>query len=184
MMKKDMSHHSSVQVCNEETYKQGNSHICFCAAMTIDYGLSIKTLKLYNHDYITAFVSQFHHNCLQEDESAVVEELDKLLMADLEPVIADLPTVPSDKVETIEDQLPEVPTTVRLTFYNHTENLHIIIYRNQNQRPKLLLQLLQASSYIQSQRDRDAIEKISDKSPILTKWEYSNSTYQLYTCAL
>ena len=47
----------------------------------------------------------------EEDESAVVEELDKLLMADLEPVIADLPTVPSDKVETIEDQLPEVPTT-------------------------------------------------------------------------
>ena len=34
-----------------------------------------------------------------------------MLMADLEPVIADLPTVPSDKVETIEDQLPEVPTT-------------------------------------------------------------------------
>ena len=39
-----------------------------------------------------------------------------MLMADLEPVIADLPTVPSDKVETIEDQLPEVPTTVGLTF--------------------------------------------------------------------
>ena len=38
-----------------------------------------------------------------------------MLMADLEPVTADLPTVPSDKVETIEDQLPEVPTTVRLT---------------------------------------------------------------------
>ena len=37
-------------------------------------------------------------------------------MADLEPVIADLPTVPSDKVETIEDQLPEVPTAVGLTF--------------------------------------------------------------------
>ena len=71
-----------------------------------------------------------------------------MLMADLEPVIADLPTVPSDKVETIEDQLPEVPTTVRLTFYNHTENLHIIIYRNQNQRPKLLLQLLPASSVL------------------------------------
>lgn len=47
----------------------------------------------------------------EEDESAVVEELDKLLMADLEPVIAELPSVPSDKVETIEDQLPEVPTT-------------------------------------------------------------------------
>ena len=45
-----------------------------------------------------------------------MEELDKLLMADLEPVIADLPTVPSDKVETIEDQLPEVPTAVGLTF--------------------------------------------------------------------
>ena len=37
-----------------------------------------------------------------------------MLMADLEPVIEDLPSVPSDKVQTIEDQLPEVPTTVRL----------------------------------------------------------------------
>ena len=57
-------------------------------------------------------MSQFHHNCLQEDESAVVEELDKLLMSDLDPVISDLPTVPTDKVETIEDQLPEVPASV------------------------------------------------------------------------
>merc|ERR1711879_759541 len=47
----------------------------------------------------------------EEDESAVVEELDKLLMSDLDPVISDLPTVPTDKVETIEDQLPEVPAS-------------------------------------------------------------------------
>ena len=47
----------------------------------------------------------------EEGESAVVEELDKLLMSDLDPVISDLPTVPTDKVETIEDQLPEVPAS-------------------------------------------------------------------------
>ena len=32
-------------------------------------------------------------------------------MSDLDPVISDLPTVPTDKVETIEDQLPEVPAS-------------------------------------------------------------------------
>ena len=84
----------------------------------------------------------------EEDESAVVEELDKLLMADLEPVIADLPTVPSDKVETIEDQLPEVPTTVRLTFQIVASISTSSFYRNQSLRPKHQLQLLPASSCI------------------------------------
>ena len=77
----------------------------------------------------------------EEDESAVVEELDKLLMADLEPVIADLPTVPSDKVETIEDQLPEVPTTVWINgFYFKTwlyiQNLHILILQEPKSKTK------------------------------------------------
>ena len=41
-----------------------------------------------------------------------MEELDKLLVGDLEPVIADLPTVPKDDIKDIDDQLPDVPTTV------------------------------------------------------------------------
>ena len=41
-----------------------------------------------------------------------MEELDKLLVGDLEPVIADLPTVPKDEIKDIDDQLPDVPTTV------------------------------------------------------------------------
>ena len=41
-----------------------------------------------------------------------MEELDKLLVGDLEPVIADLPTVPKDEITDIDDQLPDVPTTV------------------------------------------------------------------------
>ena len=53
---------------------------------------------------------------LQEDESEVIDELDKLL-DDLEPsIVQELPTVPTDKVEedhNIEDQLPDVPTTVK-----------------------------------------------------------------------
>ena len=52
----------------------------------------------------------------QEDESEVIDELDKLL-DDLEPsIVQELPTVPTDKVEedhNIEDQLPDVPTTVK-----------------------------------------------------------------------
>ena len=54
----------------------------------------------------------------QEDESEVIDELDKLL-DDLEPsIVQELPTVPTDKVEedhNIEDQLPDVPTTVKKT---------------------------------------------------------------------
>ena len=41
-----------------------------------------------------------------------MEELDKLLVGDLEPVIADLPTVPKDEIKDIDDKLPDVPTTV------------------------------------------------------------------------
>merc|ERR1712156_612202 len=47
----------------------------------------------------------------EEDENDVMEELDKLLVGDLEPVIADLPTVPKDEIKDIDDQLPDVPTT-------------------------------------------------------------------------
>merc|ERR1712029_373715 len=50
----------------------------------------------------------------EEDESEVIDELDKLL-DDLEPsIVQELPTVPTDKVEedhNIEDQLPDVPNT-------------------------------------------------------------------------
>ena len=58
----------------------------------------------------------------QEDESEVIDELDKLL-DDLEPsIVQELPTVPADKVEedhNIEDQLPDVPTTVKKSFEFH-----------------------------------------------------------------
>ena len=58
----------------------------------------------------------------QEDESEVIDELDKLL-DDLEPsIVQELPTVPTDKVEedhNIEDQLPDVPTTVKKSFEFH-----------------------------------------------------------------
>ena len=46
-----------------------------------------------------------------------MEELDKLLVGDLEPVIADLPTVPKDDIKDIDDQLPDVPTTVPIIIY-------------------------------------------------------------------
>ena len=73
-----------------------------------------------------------------------MEELDKLLLADLEPVIADLPSVPSDKVETIVDQLPEVPTAVRLSSLLIAS--YSKFYRSQRLRPKHQLQWLLASS--------------------------------------
>ena len=41
------------------------------------------------------------------------------MMTDLEPsIITELPTVPKDKIEdtNIDDQLPEVPSTVRIKF--------------------------------------------------------------------
>ena len=63
---------------------------------------------------------------MQEDENEVIEELDKLLMADLEPSIAaNLPTVPSDNIEeaNIEDQLPDVPTKVT---FNTSSFSHIV----------------------------------------------------------
>ena len=51
-----------------------------------------------------------------------MEELDKLLVGDLEPVIADLPTVPKDDIKDIDDQLPDVPTTVPTIIYYGTNN--------------------------------------------------------------
>eukprot|EP00092_Neocalanus_flemingeri_P039874 GFUD01043429.1.p1 GENE.GFUD01043429.1~~GFUD01043429.1.p1 ORF type:complete len:238 (+),score=100.10 GFUD01043429.1:59-715(+) len=51
----------------------------------------------------------------QEDEDDVIAELDKLIEADLEPTIVqditeDLPAVPDNEPERVEDQLPDVPT--------------------------------------------------------------------------
>ena len=55
-----------------------------------------------------------------------MEELDKLLVGDLEPVIADLPTVPKDDIKDIDDQLPDVPTTVLIIIYYGNHHLHCI----------------------------------------------------------
>ena len=79
----------------------------------------------------------------EEGESAVVEELDKLLMSDLDPVISDLPTVPTDKVETIEDQLPEVPASVSQIICRNIckHNILPFLFRNPNLRTERLLLL-------------------------------------------
>ena len=55
-----------------------------------------------------------------------MEELDKLLVGDLEPVIADLPTVPKDEIKDIDDQLPDVPTTVLIIIYYGNHHHHCI----------------------------------------------------------
>ena len=72
-----------------------------------------------------------------------MEELDKLLVGDLEPVIADLPTVPKDDIKDIDDQLPDVPTMVPtiIYYYKHHHRYLFLFYRNlkSRQRPSLLL---------------------------------------------
>ena len=72
-----------------------------------------------------------------------MEELDKLLVGDLEPVIADLPTVPKDDIKDIDDQLPDVPTTVPiiiyLAFINHHHSLFFCRNLKSRQRLSLLL---------------------------------------------
>ena len=57
-----------------------------------------------------------------------MEELDKLLVGDLEPVIADLPTVPKDDIKDIDDQLPDVPTTVPTIIYYCKHHHHCFFF--------------------------------------------------------
>ena len=65
-----------------------------------------------------------------------MEELDKLLVGDLEPVIADLPTVPKNDIKDIDDQLPDVPTTVPTIIYYSNHHYHCITCFNL-QEPKV-----------------------------------------------
>ena len=80
-----------------------------------------------------------------------MEELDKLLVGDLEPVIADLPTVPKDDIKDIDDQLPDVPTTVPTIIYycKHRHHCFFLFCRNlkSRQRPSLLLPWQQVKIY-------------------------------------
>ena len=72
-----------------------------------------------------------------------MEELDKLLVGDLEPVIADLPTVPKDDIKDIDDQLPDVPTRVPIIiyYYKHHHRCLFLFCRNLKSRQRLSLLL-------------------------------------------